>query len=117
MAHCVLGLKNGRVRKCEADSSHEWLLTPWPQKLHFCSQSLLVRRLAAVACLPACRPAGWQAGETKNATQKNGTKAAHNEIRAGSSHCTVHKILHYCGFFFSTLGINGRQFITEKIDQ
>ena len=39
MAHCVLGLKNGRVRKCEADSSHEWLLTPWPQKPHFCSST------------------------------------------------------------------------------
>ena len=42
IAHSGLGLKNGRVRKCEADSSHEWLLTPWPQKLHFCSQTSLL---------------------------------------------------------------------------
>ena len=27
----------------------------------------------------------WRAGETKNATQKNGTKAAHNEIRAATT--------------------------------
>ena len=30
-----LWVENGSVRKCEADS-HEWLLTPWPQRLHFC---------------------------------------------------------------------------------
>ena len=31
----LVRVENGSVRKCEADS-HEWLLTPWPQKLHFC---------------------------------------------------------------------------------
>ena len=34
----LVRVENGSVRKCEADS-HEWLLTPWPQKLHFCTQA------------------------------------------------------------------------------
>lgn len=77
--------KNGRVRKCEPDS-HEWLLTPYPQKPHFCEQT---------------------GGDQKECSfSKNATKAAHNKIRAREKFCC-----RFC-FFFSP---NGRQFITVKI--